>query len=104
MPHELASPECAPPTLREQIQTAIRTELSIAREDLGFESFEDADDFEEEDPEADPLTIYEQVLMVPEVEESLDGSEASETAAEAGTPGEDTETPSPAPDDAPAAS
>ncbi len=75
MPHELAHPELRPPSLRQQIQDAIRSEMSIIAQDRGLETFEEADDFEEEDREAEPLTIYEQALMVPENDESLDGPE-----------------------------
>lgn len=80
-PHELMTPDTAPPTLQEQIKSAIRSEISLIAEAKGFESFEDSDDFSEDDPEADQLTIYEQVLMTPETDESLDG-EATPT----GTP------------------
>ncbi len=75
IPNELCRPETAPPTLREQIQTAIRSEMSLAAENAGFESFDQADDFEEDDPDHLALTAYEMVLMTPEVPETLDGAE-----------------------------
>lgn len=47
-----------PPSLRDQIKQFVRTELSAQAEDRGFDSFEEADDFEmDEDP--DPLSRYE---------------------------------------------
>ncbi len=107
MPHDLASPEYRPPTIREQIQTAIRSELSMRAQDMGLETFEEADDFEDPDPEDVGLTIYEQALMVPENDESLDGSpepvESTEPDA-APTPATDTPEPPAAPDEAPASS
>ncbi len=93
MPHELASPEYRPPTLREQIQNAIRSEMSIIAQDRGLETFEEADDFTEDDPEAMPPTIYEQALMGPENDESLDG-ENIEAPEEPPKPS-DEETPTP---------
>jgi len=81
IPHELAHKDFRPPTLREQIQTAIRSEFSIQAEANGLDTFEEANDFELDDEDADPLTIYEQVLMVPETEETLDGEETSPPAA-----------------------
>lgn len=81
MPHELANPDLAPPTIRETIQQAIRSELSIIAEDRGLESFQDADDFTEDDPEVDPLTIYEQALLVPENDETLDGTPFESSSA-----------------------
>lgn len=85
VPHELANPALAPPTLREQIQQSIRSELSLLAEDRGLESFDEADDFEEDEPEADPLTAYEMVMMTPESDETLDGP-AEPAATEAETP------------------
>lgn len=72
IPHELSHPDYAPPTLQQQIKAAIRTEISLAAEARGYETFEDSDDFSEDDPEQDQLTIYEKVLMVPENDEVLD--------------------------------
>lgn len=93
-PHELSHPELRPPTLREQIQSAIRSELSIRAQDRGLESFEQADDFEDPDDSPDPLTIYEQALLVPENEETLDGAEPLPAPAGAEpTPGDDTPPP-----------
>lgn len=47
-----------PETLAEQIQRMVRTEFSEAASNAGFESFEDADDFDVED-EIDPGSPYE---------------------------------------------
>ncbi len=107
MPHDLASPEYRPPTIREQIQNAIRSEMSIRAQDAGLETFEEADDFEEVDPEDFGMTIYEQALMTPENDESLDGSpdpvESTEPDA-APSPATDTSEPVAAPEEAPASS
>ncbi len=75
MPHELLSPEFAPLTMREQIQQSIRSEISLRAQDSGLESFEEADDFEEDDPDADLLSPYQMVLMTPEPgnDDGLDG-------------------------------
>ncbi len=94
MPHELMHKAFAPPTLREQIQEGIRSALSLQAETHGYESFEDADDFELDEAEADPLTIYEQVMMEPETDESLDGAPESPPKPSA----EDTPTPSTPPE------
>ncbi len=106
MPHELMSPELAPPTLREQIQNSIRSELSILAQDRGLESFEEADDFEEEDGEADMLSAYQIVLMNDESDESLEGGgpELPQEPPEPVMPDEAPDPPSDAPDVAPAAS
>lgn len=47
-----------PPSLRDQIKQYVRSELSSQASEEGFDSFEEADDFEvDEDP--DPLSAYE---------------------------------------------
>lgn len=47
-----------PPTLQEEIQRIIRIQMSQQAQAEGFESFEEADDFDvDEDP--DPLSPYE---------------------------------------------
>lgn len=62
-----------PPTMEEMIQRQVRVELSRAMDAQGFETFEEADDFEiDEDP--DPLSGYEIVEMV---REPGDGPDAS---------------------------
>lgn len=64
-----------PPTLQEEIQRIIRQQMSMQAEEAGFESFEEADDFEvDEDP--DPLSPYEVTEMQEEAaypKETLDG-------------------------------
>ncbi len=81
LPHELAHPELRPPTLREQIQTAIRSEISLAAEAKGYDTFDQADDFQEDDPDHQALTAYEMVLMTPENDETLDGPPPEPAAA-----------------------
>ncbi len=48
-----------PETLAEQVQRLVRGGLSRAAEADGFESFEDAEDFDIDDEPDDPSTIYE---------------------------------------------
>lgn len=51
-----------PPTLQEEIQRIIRAQLSEHAQSRGFETFEEADDFNiDEDP--DPLSPYEVTEM-----------------------------------------
>ncbi len=105
VPHDLMNEKYAPPTIREQIQEAIRDTMSEQARHNGFETFEEANDFEEEDPEADPLTIYEMALMADENEETLDGSETEAPESDSkpsdeATPASDTP-PAPDPDDVP---
>lgn len=47
-----------PETLAEQVQRLVRTHISRMAEEEGYETFEDADDFEVDD-EFDPSTPYE---------------------------------------------
>lgn len=74
-----------PPTLQEEIQRIVRIQMSQQAQEHGFESFEEADDFEVDD-DPDPLSAYEVLEMAPE------GPTASET--ESGRP---VATPPPAP-------
>lgn len=53
------TPLVRPPTLTETIQSMIRREMSKAAVDEGYESFDEADDFEEEDPDTLPLTHHQ---------------------------------------------
>lgn len=48
-----------PETLSEQVQRLIRHGLSDIAASQGFETFEDADDFDVEDEHLDPATPYE---------------------------------------------
>lgn len=48
-----------PPTIQEQIRQFVRSEVSRAAQEQGFESFEDADDFDVDDYDPDPLSPYE---------------------------------------------
>lgn len=67
-----------PPTLREQIQACIREEVSRAAQNMGGGSFEEEDDFEEDEVDL-PLSGYELaddvIQMRPLTDESEDGSE-----------------------------
>lgn len=51
-----------PLTLAEQLRLMVRRELSAAAADQGFETFEDADDFDIDDDPLDPHTVYEAVF------------------------------------------
>lgn len=55
-----------PPTLKEQIQRVLRTELSRQADEQGFETFEESQDFDIEE-ESEPLSGYELNEMVEEV-------------------------------------
>lgn len=67
----------------ETIRQMIRAELSARAENLGFESFEDADDFDVEDN--DPTSPYEQEfegLPVRELRAKLEAASAEAKAAQ----------------------
>ncbi len=62
--HELLNPEPmfleatpSPPTLKDQIQRVLKYELAKRADMKGFETFEEADDFDM--PEEDPISQYE---------------------------------------------
>ena len=59
MPVELPVGHDRPLTLRQELQRYVRYELSREKEAEGFESFEEADDFEPEDSEKDWASQYE---------------------------------------------
>lgn len=48
-----------PLSLQDEIRRFIRQEVSVQAQDDGHETFEEADDFEEEDPDTVDLTNYE---------------------------------------------
>lgn len=50
------------PTMSEQIQTMIRRQLSLTAQEQGYESFEEAEDFDVDDDPVDPHTPYEAVF------------------------------------------
>lgn len=52
-----------PPTLKEMVRSIVRTEVSRAAYEQGFDTFEEHDDFEEEDPDPDFTSRYEVVEM-----------------------------------------
>ena len=104
VPLEAPAGHVAPPPLRERIQAMVRQELSdLAEPDQG--SFDEEDDFEEEDPEGDILSGHQILLMDPEelgLLEELDGLEAAVEAEKGAKPPEAKETPAaPAPEDLP---
>ena len=49
----------APPTLKQQIQDYVRTAVSAQAAEDGFETFSEADDFEDEEPEPPWVSEYE---------------------------------------------
>ncbi|MEM2002482.1 MAG: hypothetical protein QXT77_07555, partial [Candidatus Methanomethylicaceae archaeon] len=50
-----------PETLAEQVQRLVRTHISRQAEEAGFETFEDAEDFDVDD-DFDPSTPYEEIF------------------------------------------
>lgn len=52
-------------TMAEQIQQMIRREVSLRAQDMGLETFEEAEDFDVDDDPADPHTPYEAVFDPP---------------------------------------
>lgn len=65
-PVELPGDWERPPTMEELIQRYVRTTLSQAAAEDGFESFEEADDFEIDEPE--PFSAFELQPMQEEAE------------------------------------
>ena len=55
-----------PPSLREDMRRFIREELSKHAQSQEAETFEDADDFEEDHPDMDMLTPYTVIDLKPE--------------------------------------
>ena len=68
-----------PPSIKEELQRYVRYEISRIGQEEGYESFQEADDLEEED-EPEWTSQYEVVDMEPESEESLDGTSTPPTA------------------------
>lgn len=56
-PHSLAFSR-RPPTLQEQIQRVLRTELSRQADEQGYETMEEADDFDDPEFDQDPFSPY----------------------------------------------
>lgn len=83
-----------PLSIHEQIKRFVREELSQVAEDHKAESFEEADDFDVEDEDPDPLSPYEIPEGAPErvlageivKPESLDGSDDGKEPKEAKKP------------------
>lgn len=67
-----------PLTLQEEIKRFIRIEASLAAQNDGLESFEEADDFEIDEMEADdiptPYLVQEQMLTPEPGSDSLEGT------------------------------
>lgn len=55
-----------PESLQDMIKRMVRSQLSQAAQDEGYESFEEADDFEIDEMEPDDFQAYEVKDMVPE--------------------------------------
>lgn len=53
------------PGLTEIVRDLVRREMSQVADQLGYETFEEADDFDIEDDPLDPLTEYEKVFDFP---------------------------------------
>lgn len=68
-PHHLALDDERPPTLAELVQRYVRDEVSQQAQADGFETWEEADDFTEDDPEELPFTPY--VLSEHQLEDEL---------------------------------
>lgn len=67
LPVEVVPPGCGQPeSLESMLQRMVRGALSRDAEAKGFDSFEDADDFEEEDPDVISLTHHEVAAMTDE--------------------------------------
>lgn len=75
-PHESTLGTIRPLTLREQIQQCLREEASRIAHEGGYETFEEADDFDMDDET--PLTAYEEVLMQDELTPGLDQERPTE--------------------------
>lgn len=75
-----------PLTLRQEMQRFIRAELSKQANEQGFATFEEEDDFEEDDPDAEFLTPYSVQDMHPDTPdprlplETMEGSDQPDTA------------------------
>lgn len=65
------------PTMAEQIQTMIRREMSNRAQAEGFETFDEAEDFDIDDDPLDPRTPYEAVFDPPQQKEIDDGNAKS---------------------------
>lgn len=70
-PVELPAGATAPPTMSEMIARVVHAKLE-SQEQEGYDSPEEADDFEEEDPDYLDMTAYEEHLIVTE-EDVLEG-------------------------------
>ncbi len=83
-----------PMTLQEEIQRFIKTEISQAAEDKQMETFEEADDFEEDDPDHVDLTPYNLTQLQEEEPLPLDvPEETTQAPQEADLPETDTSDP-----------
>lgn len=65
-----------PESLQQMIQRLVRAQISQAAVDDGHESFEEANDFDIDEDDDLPLTVYEQMGEEPGYAESEDGSDA----------------------------
>ena len=65
---EMAVTHQKPPTLKEELQRYVRYEVSRIGQAEGYESFEEFDDFTEDEPEPDWSSEYEMSDMQEEAE------------------------------------
>lgn len=76
-----------PESMNDMIRRLVRQEASRTAEEAGYESFEEADDFEVEDEDLDALPTQ---YMVPEIgpdgPESLDGDQEKPSEADSSGP------------------
>lgn len=63
-----ATPTQRPPTMKELVQQYIRQEMSARAVDEGFGSFEDEDDFEEDESEIEHELTHHQVIAMSDLE------------------------------------
>lgn len=97
-PLEIPEGHQRPLSLREDMQRFIRAEISRVAQETQHGSFDEEDDFDEDDAEPDILTPYEAVCMLDEAnQENLDGAEAPQEEAPLKAPQE--EPPTDTPDD-----
>lgn len=65
-----------PESLQQMIQRLVRAQISQQAQQQGFESFEDANDFDIDEEDDLPLTVYEEMGEEPGYAESENGSDA----------------------------
>lgn len=97
-----ANMNSSPLTLRDEMRRFITQEVSKQAAAHGAGSFEDEDDFTEDDPDPDLITPYDVRLLVDPNDETADDLEGSPTAEDKTSmqpQAAEAPAPSPAPDD-----